>query len=385
MITNKTIDRLIRFDGGGLPVLSLYTGLDVDVSDRVRLRAHLKGLVQQVEPLTEDESLGHEARVSLREDLGRILETQGMRQRPPGTLAIFACHGAGLYEEVRLPRKVRDRVRTDVTPWVRPMLAVLDEYHRTCIVVIEKQVARVWELFLNEIREVAVVRDKALRKSDYAGWYGLQEYGVRNKADDLTKRHYRRVVGVLDQLFRTGDHDLLAVGGHDEEIPPFLDFLPHRLRPKLAGTFQIDADSATLGDIQQQAHQIVDQYERDEERQLVADVFDRAASGGRATVGLQHCLWAGSVAAIEKLLVQDGVVIEGVVCDESGWLGLSGETCPFCGKPTRRTTDVLNELAETVIDESGTVEHVRADTPLKEQVAAATLRFPLPPQQTAAG
>jgi len=42
-------------------------------------------------------------------------------------------------------------------------------------------------------------------------------------------------------------------------------------------------------------------------------------------------------------------------------------------------------LAETVIDESGTVEHVRADTPLKEQVAAATLRFPLPPEQTAAG
>jgi peptide chain release factor subunit 1 len=69
-----------------------------------------------------------------------------------------------------------------------------------------------------------------------------------------------------------------------------------------------------------------------------------------------------------------------VVCDESGWLGTAGETCPLCGQPLRQTPDILDELAQTVIDESGSIEHVEADTQLKALLAAAELRFPLPPK-----
>jgi peptide chain release factor subunit 1 len=39
---------------------------------------------------------------------------------------------------------------------------------------------------------------------------------------------------------------------------------------------------------------------------------------------------------------------------------------------------VIDELVEVVIDEGGTVEHVRADTPLQEHRVAASLRYPLP-------
>jgi peptide chain release factor subunit 1 len=67
-----------------------------------------------------------------------------------------------------------------------------------------------------------------------------------------------------------------------------------------------------------------------------------------------------------------------VVCDESGWLAESGDSCKICGRTTHRTVDVIDELAQAVIDTSGTVEHVAADTPLKEDVTAADLRFPLP-------
>ena len=35
-----------------------------------------------------------------------------------------------------------------------------------------------------------------------------------------------------------------------------------------------------------------------------------------------------------------------MVCDESGWLALSGDTCPLCGEPTRPTADVVEEPIE---------------------------------------
>jgi peptide chain release factor subunit 1 len=68
-----------------------------------------------------------------------------------------------------------------------------------------------------------------------------------------------------------------------------------------------------------------------------------------------------------------------VVCDESGWLARSGETCPLCGRETRATDDVIEELIERVIGASGSVRHIGVDTVLGKHLTGASLRFPLPP------
>jgi peptide chain release factor subunit 1 len=73
-----------------------------------------------------------------------------------------------------------------------------------------------------------------------------------------------------------------------------------------------------------------------------------------------------------------------VVCDESGWLALSGDVCQLCGKPARHAPDVIDELVQTVIDEGGSIKHVEAGTKLVDHVVAAHLRFPLPPPSPAA-
>jgi peptide chain release factor subunit 1 len=148
----------------------------------------------------------------------------------------------------------------------------------------------------------------------------------------------------------------------------------------VAGTFTVDPNTATLTDIRRSAEAIVDRYERDEEQRWVTEVLAKAASGGPAAVGLDPCLWAGSVAAIQRLLVHDEVTAPGVVCDESGWLGASGDSCPLCGQPTRPTEDVVDELSQAVIDTGGTVEHVLDDTRLRGHLVAADLRFPPPPR-----
>jgi hypothetical protein len=61
-------------------------------------------------------------------------------------MGLFSCSGKGFYEEVALPRALRDRAVVDADPYVRPMLAVLDEYHRMCVVVVDEASAVVWQL-----------------------------------------------------------------------------------------------------------------------------------------------------------------------------------------------------------------------------------------------
>lgn len=376
MIAAETVNRIIQFQGDGLPVVSLYVPVGLGVSRR-EVHSRVTSLVDQLEPLAKDRSAEHERRMSLRADIERIKERLGEERWQPGTIAIFSCSERGLYEEISLPRRVRDRIVVDETAFARPMLAVLDEYHRSCVVVIDKASAQVWELYLDEMRDLTRVRDRVLRKRDYAA--GLAEDRVRNKADELSKWHYRRVVETLDDLLRVGGYDLLIIGGHDYEVPAFQDFLTHDLRGRVAGSFSIDPTTAPLAEVRPNADSIVQRYERAEKQRLVAEVLERSAAGGLATVGLGTCLWAGSVAAIQKLLVQEDATAPGVVCDQSGWLAIEGDTCPVCGNPTRRAPDVIDELVEAVIAEGGSISHVEADTELKDHTVAATLRFPLPP------
>jgi peptide chain release factor subunit 1 len=389
MITAETIDRIVRFHGSGLPVTSLYTPVPAGHGSERELKARVSSLVDQITPVAKDSSLDHDARNSVRADIERIRQAASEERWQPRGMAVFACSGRDLYEEVPLPRPVRDRIVLDETPYVRPMLAVLDEYRRACVVVVDKASARLWEMYQDELRELESIRDRALRKSNYAAGLrvqrtanyaaGLAEGRVRNKADELSKRHYRNVAHVLDEMFRSGGFDLLIIGGHDYEVPAFINFLPRELKSRIAGTFSIDPSTEPVAEIRANANSILQDYERTEEQKLVSDVIERLATGGLAAAGLADCLWAGSVAAVQTLLVQEGATAPGVVCDQSGWLALSGDTCPLCGNTTRHTPDVIDELAEAVIEESGSVRHIEDDDRLAEHLVAAELRFPLPP------
>ena len=321
MIEADTIDRLVRLKPDGLPVLSMY--VNVDAADWSSVDSQVRSLLDQVRPLAQDGLLDREARLSVREDIEQIEHAARHERWNPGSMGIFSSSRRGVFEEVALPRAVHDRIVVDSTPWVRPMLAVLDEYHRACVLMISRGGARVWELYQNEMREVTAFHDLTLRKPNYAVWRA--EDRIHHRADELTKRHYRRTAEVLDQMLRAGAFELLVIGGQEHEIPAFVEFLPRELSTRVAGTFSIDG-SAILGDIKSRAQGVLDRYERDEEAAMVADILDRNAMGGLATVGLTDCLWAGSVSAVQTLLVQEGAVVGGVACDQSDWLAESGFT-----------------------------------------------------------
>jgi peptide chain release factor subunit 1 len=349
MITTETINRIVRFTGNGLPVVSLYVRVPTDLSSRgAMVRSQVDSRLHEIRPMAKDHAQ--------------------QQSWPPGTVALFSCSGRGFFEQVQLPRGIRDRVIVDETPWVRSMLAVPDEYHRCGVAVVHRDSARMWEFYLDEWGEAGTLRLSAdPGRNDH-------------KADELTKRHFRQVVTMLEELLQTHGCELLTIGGPQPELPRFLDFLPSDLRGRVAGTFTVDEATFTVGDVEQRASAVVDRYERSEEQRLVAEAVDTAAAGGLATVGLPPCLWAGSVAAVSQLMVQDEAVTPGVICDHDRWLALDGQTCPLCERPVRQVPDIIDELVEVVIDEGGSIKHVGADTVLKEHLVAASLRFPLPPQ-----
>jgi peptide chain release factor subunit 1 len=332
MTNAESVQRVIGFRAAGYPVVSMYVGIPRDSGYRPNLRVRVGNLLHQIRPLAGDVSLRRAARMSIRTDLERIETALDQGRWRSGAIAVFACAGRGLFEEIALPRSVRDRIMVDAAPWVRPMTAVLDEYPRCGFILADRDALRVWELSRGELRE----------------------------SPSSVK---------LDRF------DVLVVGGRGPEA--FAAGLPREAARKVAATFTVDPATTTVDDIRRYAEPVAEHYEREVQRRQVAEVFDASGAGGLTALGLIQCLRAGSVGAVRNLVVEDEAAAAGVVCEACGWLGLWGDTCAACECPVRHSPDVIDELVESVVDQGGSVRRIRVESRLTGWVTAATLKFPL--------
>jgi peptide chain release factor subunit 1 len=380
-VFHDSVDRLLKFRPTGAPVLSLYVPIPYEPGELRGVEAHFTSLLKWVREQLDSEEFDHAARESLRSDIKRIADEVAPEadQYKGRGVAVFACHEAHLFEQVVLPRPVRDRAVVDATPYLRPLLAVLDACHRYCVVVVDREHGWIYEFFMGRLEEAKKAHGRALRDPNYAGgWQGWKEDRTHHKAQLLARRHYRQVASRVDEVMRRTGAELLMVGGHQEVVAEFLPFLPHHLQPKVAGTFVVDPGTTSPGQIREWADEVAAEHERREEQQLVAATMERLAVGGFAAAGLDWCLLAVNEQAVQLLLIHDDEQAPGRVSDRCGWLGRDEDDCPVCGEPTRKTPDVIDEMAAAVVDAGGRVEHVYAETALDQHVVAAELRFPVP-------
>jgi peptide chain release factor subunit 1 len=382
VISNELLDRLLHFGSTDALVLSLYVRVPADRQGERWADSTLHSLVKPVRELAESEELGHYEKQSLRDDIAKALELSTRLPTFQGrALAMFSCSGHGLYEEVVLPRGVRHRAVVDWTPYVRPVLAVLDESHRYVVVVVDREKAWLYEFFMDALEDMTATVGQKIRKRDYGGWNGYEEHRVRNNAQLVTRRHYRETAEAVEHLMARTGAEFLVVGGYEDTAPEFVPFLPPEMQRKVVGRFTIDTHNLTPARVRDRVKGVVDFFERREEEELVAETLELVAAGGLAAAGMEWVLMAVNEKAVQLLLVEDEEEVPGRACDNCGWLGLDGDECPVCGSRTRKTVDVIDDMAAAVVDAGGRVEHVYASTALRTRLVAARLRFPVPKPQ----
>jgi len=398
MTAVESLNALIHVDADGGPIVSLYAVVPVDPRERQGLRSRINGLLDELHPVAEDQSLERTARMSIREDIERLRRAVTEEHWKPPGIGLFASSARDLFAEVALPTEPRDRVLVDATPWVRPIAAGLDKASRACVVTLDRGRAVLWENQHDHIAQLEEIEDRVLRDADFTGGrWGGREINTHHKVEELAKKHFRHVAGRLEQLFfpepddevqdqseaegqrPPHDHfDVLVVGEHGDQSDGFVGELSDRLRAKLAGTFT-DPSLDDRGALKGQADRVLDRWAREREKQQVDHVVEIEAMGGFGATGLPRCLWAASSQAIDTLLLRDTDEAPGVVCDVCGWLGESGTSCPVSGDRLRHVPDVVDQLLQRVLRDGGEVHTLEHGVAPEARTPAAHLRFPLPP------
>jgi peptide subunit release factor 1 (eRF1) len=371
----KSLERLRMIESPGASILSVYLSLHPERAEWRSIQPRLRNLLDPIETMAASGDLTHDSSMALRSAIEEVMGMAASFERLPGKgVAVFICPSLGLRERLTIPGNVWDCAEVGPTPYLRPLQAALDEYRTIGVVVLDSRGAEILLYRMGEVLDRQIIEVEELRKSDLAGWHGLEEQRHRQHGEEVRNQLLRQVAEILSRLREDPGIELVLVGGQREVTEALLPFLEPKLRA-ITDTFVTDLHTLTPGDLTRRIAELEESVERREEATKVDDVYSLSAGGDLGAIGLDRVCQAVNRHAVAQLLVHDGAIIQGSVCRVCGAVSGEATSCAECGGQTQPVTDVFEVLARMVGEAGGSVEHVMADTMLAQDLVAARLRF----------
>ncbi|MFL5868543.1 MAG: Vms1/Ankzf1 family peptidyl-tRNA hydrolase [Thermoleophilaceae bacterium] len=355
-------------------VLSLY--LDLDPSEfatpPARATAARSLLDEADRRLREHDDLSHQEKVDLRASLERARTFLERELAPDGAraVAVFAAESADLFETVKLPRSVRNRVAIGRAPLVGP-LAALERREAWCVILVNRREGRIFRGGPDGLRELGSVHDDVHGQHDQGGWSQARyQRSVEKEAAD----HLRRAADVLFRHFQRRPFEHLLLGGPAEVVSDFESKLHHYLAERVAGRVDVDVENSSPETVLEAARPCFEELEKRREE----DALGRVEAATRAAAGLDDVLVALNERRVEALLGHDRFSAGGASCPTCGWLTADERgTCPIDGERLEPLEDVTEAAIELALQQSAEVVPVRhmVDELEAHGGIAALLRF----------
>ncbi len=343
-------------------VVSLYLDLDPDEFAIPKARdSQVHSLIDgATRDLDADDTLDHEDRVGLRDDLAR-LRAYLTSDEPPfqdaRALAVFASGRDELFEVIRILQPVKGRVVIAAAPYIEPLIDAA-QARRWCVALVSEQNARVFTGTPDTLSE----RERI----------GLRE---QFEEEDL---HLRDVAERLERRWLSERFDLLAIGGEPDVVPRFERVLAQDLRRRLVDR-RVEADINYASDdaIRSAARDVVETEEREHERSALDRLEAGLGTGGRAAGGPEATLEALNERRVEVLLLERGLERRGGRCPSDGLLTVATSgPCPAGDGEVEEVEDLGEAAIEAAILQDAEIIFVQRYPDLgPHQGIAALLRF----------
>ncbi|HKP20668.1 MAG TPA: Vms1/Ankzf1 family peptidyl-tRNA hydrolase [Thermoleophilaceae bacterium] len=353
-------------------VLSLYLNLDPSqFATPPARKSSIRSLIDEADRrVREANGLSHDERTGLQASLERArdllendLPTDGAH-----ALAVFASRENDLFEALKLPRSVPNRVAIGHSPLVGP-LARIARRERWCVTLVNRRDARILRGGPDGLREVERIHDDVSGQHDQGGWSQARyQRGVEKEKDD----HLKTTCDALLRHFKRQPFQRLIVGGPREVVTDFEGKLHHYLSERLAGRVEVDVEHSSPDQVLDAARPLIEKLERERE----AEALERL--GERGACGIEDVLPPLNERRVELLILDEQFGgVTGVQCLDCGWLGLEGDRCPADGSETVELEDLTEAMIELSVQQSADLLAVHHERESLERYGgvAALLRF----------
>ena len=337
-------------------VLSLYLDLDPSRFGTPPARATaVRSLLDEADRrVREQDGLSHADRSALQEALerARVFLERELPTEGAHAVAVFSSVPAGLFETVKLPRSVPNRVALGRSPVVGP-LARLSRRERWCVALVSRRDARILRGSPDGLREIEQIHDTVFGQQKQGGWSQANfQRGVEKEKDD----HLRHTADALMRHFKRRPFQRLITGGPREVTADFESKLHGYLQERLAGRIEVDVERTQPDQVLAAAQPLFGELEQERESKALERL------GTRGARGLEPVLRALNERRVEMLLLDVNFSSAGVQCPECGWLGRGGQTrCPADGSEVFGHDDLTDPAIELALQQAAEVLAVQHD------------------------
>ncbi len=279
MVTHAEVDRLLQFrNNDEYLITSCYLNLDRTKWLPQVLKIRVKDLLQSAQQELSAKTGGHAQRESLRADLARIEEfvLQEIGTNHHKGLAVFSCSAQKFWQTYALPRIGRNILIADLYPYIRPLVAILAEYHRYGVVLVDRVMGQVFEVYMGEIVERADVIADIPRRVKKGGLGGRDERNIERHHAQAVHQHFQAVADETFGLFQRDKFDYLVLGGHRELLREFQEHLHPYLKERWVGDFHAEPCKTSPAEVLARALEIEDETEWENEKRMAEELVRKA-------------------------------------------------------------------------------------------------------------
>lgn len=368
MISRDDLENLMRQESRrGSPILSLYLNTDLSLAANINraFEVLLKDLLREIEArLDKDE------RKEFAADAMQVIRFVEDYREPERGLIIFSDASEDFFWVRELRISVPDGAWWGETPYLRPLIEIMDEHERYGVVLTDRKQARLFTIYLGEIEEhleAFAQADVSHIKSSGTD-HLLSQMNIERKGDEHAHRHLKRVAELMSRLARKYEFERLILAGTVDATSELAGLLPKSLRTRVVRKVSLPVE-ANEKEVLKETLKIEEEVEREREARIVEELITAAAKQQQAVLGLDRTLEAIREQRTWQLIYRDGFEARGTECTNCGALSASeGESCAYCGKAVREVDDLVERADTRVLNMHGHVEHVRgaAATRLQE-------------------
>jgi len=377
MITREEIRQLAQFESPSGCAISFYFQPQTPQNKSHREEAIMaKDLVRDA--LRKAERNGTHA--AQREDLKKILAiAEGLHGNHSRGKAIFSCREQGIWRELDIPpRPEPSQIRVNSRFHLRPLVDAKSGLPRTCIALVNRKKARIFELQDKEITQKPDLEfgpSPGVPRSD--GFQGYEAGHRERHVENTTMQHFKMFAESLLMLAHRDKFSALLIGCQDDSWPEIEPQLHSDLKQKLRGRFPVDVVSATPEEVRQHANRILTESMLTGQRELISEVMGEAQRNARGAVGLRHVLNALERQEVQDLLLTRDFKAEAVECPNCKHLDTRMvKTCAVCAHETRELNDVSDALVDLALRNGAEIRFIDSDPDMeKAGQVAALLRF----------
>jgi peptide chain release factor subunit 1 len=291
------LDRLASTDTGPFPVISLYLNLQANEQGRAQFEPFLrKELAERVKTYPAH---GPE-RDSLEQDAEKIRAYVGGIDGSVSGLALFASHGADLFETIEMSAPLEEhRLFIGNQPHLYPLARVIDEYPRYLALVTDTHSARILVFATNAVEKTTQIEGTKTKHHKKGGW---SQARYQRHVENFHQQHAKEVVEAVAKIVREEAIDKIVVAGDEVIVPLLQEQLPKDVSERIVDVLKLD--------VRTPEHEVLDstiaalrEKDAEDDRERVDQLIGAYRANGLACVGVENTRRAFEMGQVDELII----------------------------------------------------------------------------------